>query len=186
MVGIRLGDAFNGQFTTVLFGQSPGYEKTQSRTGPFFPLGNLWSPSSIKNVPHIMGGDARAIVPDANEKMGGVFGQHYFYALGSVSDAWLSSEELQKWFGRVLVFIVVLAIGSLLLLPLWVGGSPVEQGPAAGLLERLPFETTQREVPVSAEVVRFEIVGRGGEASTTEAAPTPSEDEAPSEDDVPF
>ena len=39
---------------------------------------------------------------------------------------------------------------------------------------------------LSAEVVRFEIVGRGGEASTTEAAPTPSEDEAPSEDDVPF
>ena len=28
-------------------------------------------------------------------------------ALGSISDAWLSSEELQKWFGRVLVFIVV-------------------------------------------------------------------------------
>ena len=35
-------------------------------------------------------------------------------ALGSISDAWLSSEELQKWFGRVLVFIVVLTAGSLL------------------------------------------------------------------------
>ena len=35
-------------------------------------------------------------------------------ALGSVSDAWLSSEELRKWFGRVLVFIVVLAVGTLL------------------------------------------------------------------------
>ncbi len=35
-------------------------------------------------------------------------------ALGSVSDAWLNSTELQAWFGRVLVFIVVLAVGTLL------------------------------------------------------------------------
>ncbi len=35
-------------------------------------------------------------------------------AVGDVSDSWLSSEELQMWFGRVLVFGVVLAIGGLL------------------------------------------------------------------------
>ena len=35
-------------------------------------------------------------------------------AVGDVSDSWLSSEELQVWFGRMLVFGVVLAIGGLL------------------------------------------------------------------------
>ena len=35
-------------------------------------------------------------------------------AIGDVSDSWLSSEELQMWFGRVLVFSVVLAVGGLL------------------------------------------------------------------------
>jgi membrane protein required for colicin V production len=35
-------------------------------------------------------------------------------ALGEVSQSWLSSEELQKWFGRVLVFAVILSIGGLL------------------------------------------------------------------------
>jgi membrane protein required for colicin V production len=35
-------------------------------------------------------------------------------AIGEVSDSWLSSEELQIWFGRVLVFSVVLAVGGLL------------------------------------------------------------------------
>ncbi len=35
-------------------------------------------------------------------------------AVGDVSDSWLSSEELQKWFGRVLVFAVILSIGGLL------------------------------------------------------------------------
>ncbi|MBT8082086.1 MAG: CvpA family protein [Gammaproteobacteria bacterium] len=35
-------------------------------------------------------------------------------ALGSVTDTWLNSEELQKWFGRVLVFAVVLLLGALL------------------------------------------------------------------------
>lgn len=35
-------------------------------------------------------------------------------SVGNVSDSWLSSEELQKWFGRVLVFAVVLSIGGLL------------------------------------------------------------------------
>ena len=35
-------------------------------------------------------------------------------AIGGVSESWLSSEELQKWFGRVLVFAVILSIGGLL------------------------------------------------------------------------
>ena len=35
-------------------------------------------------------------------------------AMGDVSRSWLSSEELQKWFGRVLVFAVILSLGGLL------------------------------------------------------------------------
>lgn len=35
-------------------------------------------------------------------------------AVGEVSQAWLSSRELQIWFGRTLVFAIVLAIGGLL------------------------------------------------------------------------
>ena len=35
-------------------------------------------------------------------------------AVGEVSQGWLGSEELQTWFGRVLVFAVVLSVGSLL------------------------------------------------------------------------
>ena len=35
-------------------------------------------------------------------------------AVGNVSEAWLSSEELQAWVGRILVFAVVLALGGLL------------------------------------------------------------------------
>ncbi len=35
-------------------------------------------------------------------------------AVGNVSESWLSSEELQKWFGRVLVFAIVLSLGGLL------------------------------------------------------------------------
>jgi membrane protein required for colicin V production len=35
-------------------------------------------------------------------------------ALGSVTDTWLNSEELRRWFGRVLVFAVVLLLGALL------------------------------------------------------------------------
>ena len=39
----------------------------------------------------------------------------YFGAdVGNFSEKWFSSEELQVWFGRALVFIVVLAIGGLL------------------------------------------------------------------------
>ena len=35
-------------------------------------------------------------------------------SVGNVSESWLSSEELQMWFGRVLVFAVILALGGLL------------------------------------------------------------------------
>ena len=35
-------------------------------------------------------------------------------AIGDVSESWLSSEELQAWFGRILVFAVILVIGGLL------------------------------------------------------------------------
>ena len=35
-------------------------------------------------------------------------------SVGNVSESWLSSAELQMWFGRVLVFAVILALGGLL------------------------------------------------------------------------
>ena len=35
-------------------------------------------------------------------------------SVGNISENWLSSEELQMWVGRFLVFFVVLAIGGLL------------------------------------------------------------------------
>ncbi len=35
-------------------------------------------------------------------------------AVGNVSESWLSSEELQMWFGRVLVFAIILSLGGLL------------------------------------------------------------------------
>lgn len=35
-------------------------------------------------------------------------------AMGSISDSWLSSQELQTWVGRILVFAVILALGALL------------------------------------------------------------------------
>ena len=34
--------------------------------------------------------------------------------VGDVSDSWISSEEMQVWFGRILVFAVILSIGGLL------------------------------------------------------------------------
>jgi len=35
-------------------------------------------------------------------------------AVGDVSQSWLESEGLQTWFGRILVFAVILSLGSLL------------------------------------------------------------------------
>lgn len=35
-------------------------------------------------------------------------------SVGDVSQSWLSSDELQTWFGRILVFAVILAVGGLL------------------------------------------------------------------------
>jgi membrane protein required for colicin V production len=34
--------------------------------------------------------------------------------VGAVSESWLSSPEFQAWFGRILIFVVVLTIGGLL------------------------------------------------------------------------
>ena len=34
--------------------------------------------------------------------------------VGTISEGWLSSADLQMWFGRILVFVVVLTIGGLL------------------------------------------------------------------------
>lgn len=38
------------------------------------------------------------------------FGAH----AGSLSESWLGSDGLQLWFGRILIFVVILAIGGLL------------------------------------------------------------------------
>lgn len=35
-------------------------------------------------------------------------------AAGDVSSSWLRSEELQTWFGRILVFAIILSVGGLL------------------------------------------------------------------------
>ena len=40
--------------------------------------------------------------------------QRFGHAVGGMSEDWLGSEEIQIWFGRVLVFIVILAIGGIL------------------------------------------------------------------------
>jgi len=34
--------------------------------------------------------------------------------VGEIADSWLNSEELKLWFGRILVFAVILSIGGLL------------------------------------------------------------------------
>jgi membrane protein required for colicin V production len=35
-------------------------------------------------------------------------------AVGELSESWLSSVELQTWFGRILVFAIILSVGGLL------------------------------------------------------------------------
>lgn len=35
-------------------------------------------------------------------------------AVGDVAQSWISSEEMQMWFGRILVFAIILLIGGLL------------------------------------------------------------------------
>jgi len=35
-------------------------------------------------------------------------------SVGEISDSWISSKELQTWFGRVVVFTLILALGGLL------------------------------------------------------------------------
>ncbi len=34
--------------------------------------------------------------------------------VGEISDSWISSRELQMWFGRILVFAIILSLGGLL------------------------------------------------------------------------
>ena len=34
--------------------------------------------------------------------------------IGEISESWLSSSELQIWFGRILVFVLILAVGGLI------------------------------------------------------------------------
>ncbi len=34
--------------------------------------------------------------------------------VGEISQSWISSEELQMWFGRILVFAIILSVGGLL------------------------------------------------------------------------
>lgn len=34
--------------------------------------------------------------------------------IGEISDSWIASQDLRMWFGRILVFIVILSIGGLL------------------------------------------------------------------------
>ena len=47
-----------------------------------------------------------------------------------------------------------LLLGGALMTPAWRGAPPAESAPTSRLLSRLPFETTQREVPVTAEIAR--------------------------------
>jgi len=35
-------------------------------------------------------------------------------AVGDISQSWLKSDELQMWFGRILVFAIILSVGGLL------------------------------------------------------------------------
>ena len=35
-------------------------------------------------------------------------------SVGEISDSWISSKDLQTWFGRILVFTLILAVGGLL------------------------------------------------------------------------
>ena len=35
-------------------------------------------------------------------------------AVGDVAESWLSSDEMQTWFGRILIFAIILSIGGLL------------------------------------------------------------------------
>ena len=39
---------------------------------------------------------------------------HFGPGIGDISENWIKSEDLQMWFGRILVFAVILSIGGLL------------------------------------------------------------------------
>lgn len=43
-----------------------------------------------------------------------IWGALYFGpSVGAVAESWLASEEMQTWFGRILVFAIVLSVGGL-------------------------------------------------------------------------
>ena len=39
---------------------------------------------------------------------------HFGPGVGDISDGWISSQEMQVWFGRILVFVVILSLGGLI------------------------------------------------------------------------
>lgn len=51
-------------------------------------------------------------------------------AAGKVSDSWLQGAELQTWFGRILVFVVLVAIGGLIE---WAVSKAVKMSPLGGI-----------------------------------------------------
>ena len=61
--------------------------------------------------------------------------------------------------------LIWLALGTIILWPLWIGGNPLyglENGelPRGPILERLPYETTQRDLPVRGELVTRDLLVR--------------------------
>ncbi len=51
-------------------------------------------------------------------------------AVGRVSDSWLQGQELQTWFGRILVFFVVIVVGGLIQ---WTVSKAVKLSPLGGI-----------------------------------------------------
>ncbi len=50
--------------------------------------------------------------------------------VGTVSESWLQGRELQTWFGRILVFVVVIAVGGLIE---WGVAKAVKMSPLGGI-----------------------------------------------------
>ena len=65
--------ALNSEFSAITMGQRPGDEEAQAGVGLLLPASYLWSPATVEDVGKIMGGYSRAVVPDPDEEMGGVF-----------------------------------------------------------------------------------------------------------------
>ncbi len=50
--------------------------------------------------------------------------------VGKVSDSWLQGAELQTWFGRILVFVVLVAIGGIIE---WAVSKAIKMSPLGGI-----------------------------------------------------